>query len=373
MGLMRLLLSLSVVVYHSGSTIFGFTIIDPMAAVQTFFIISGFYMALILNEKYTGAGSYRLFISNRLLRIYPAYWTVIILTLAGLMVFYLLGGNAWELGYFIRNYNLLNVKAFFFLIGTQLIILGQELACLLGFDPGTGSFYFTRCYWLTRPELNKFLLLNQMWSVSLELMFYLLAPLLVRKNVYVLLAVLIPSLLLRVFISVNLGLPDEPWINCLFFTQIAFFMFGVISYKIYAYLKARSVPKGAYASITALLLGITMLYQFIIPVGSIKQWYYYLLVIVTIPFVFSYTKDIKIDQRIADLSYPIFISHFFIFHSILPFLNRLKLTEYVAFVTSVGTILFSMFLIKFIINPIERYRQGRVQQLRTSNCIPIVQ
>jgi peptidoglycan/LPS O-acetylase OafA/YrhL len=172
--------------------------------------------------------------------------------------------------------------------------------------------------------------------------------------------------LLRVFMSVNLGLPDEPWINYLFFTQIAFFMFGVISYRIYAYLKARGVPKGAYASITAVMLGITMLYQFI-PLGSIKQWCYYLLVIGAIPFVFSYTRDIKFDQRIGDLSYPVYIAHLFVLHSILPFLNRLKLTEYMGFVTSVGTILFSMFLIKFIINPIERYRQGRVQRLRTSN------
>jgi peptidoglycan/LPS O-acetylase OafA/YrhL len=373
MGLLRLLLALTVAVYHSGSTIFSYTIAldsecGPTVAVQTFFIISGFYMALILNEKYTGAGSYRLFISNRFLRLYPAYWAVLILTVAGLTVCYVLGENAGALGYFIRNYNLLNIKAVIFLIGTQLIILGQELVALLGFDPGTGSFYFAKGYWWTRPQLNLFLFLNQMWTVSIELMFYLLAPLLVRKNIYVLLSVIIPSLMLRVFMSVNLGLYDEPWIHHLFFTQIAFFMFGVISYKIYAYLKARSLPRGVFVSVSAVLLGITMLYQFI-PVGSIKQWCYYLLVIGALPFVFSYTKDNKIDQRIGDLSYPVYISHFLILYSTLPFLNRLKLAEYGGFVTSVVTILFSIVLIKLIIDPIERYRQGRVQLLRTSNFL----
>ena len=42
-------------------------------SVQVFYIISGFYMALILNTKYVGPGSYRVFIANRLLRIFPAY------------------------------------------------------------------------------------------------------------------------------------------------------------------------------------------------------------------------------------------------------------------------------------------------------------
>ena len=51
-----------------------------VVAVQAFYIISGFYMALILNTKYVGAGAYRVFIGNRFLRIYPVYWVVLILT-----------------------------------------------------------------------------------------------------------------------------------------------------------------------------------------------------------------------------------------------------------------------------------------------------
>lgn len=37
-------------------------------------------MALILNEKYKGPGSYYLFITNRFLRLLPAYWVVLALT-----------------------------------------------------------------------------------------------------------------------------------------------------------------------------------------------------------------------------------------------------------------------------------------------------
>ena len=48
MGLLRLILAISVVIWHS-SPIFGISLVGGQAAVQAFYIISGFYMALILN------------------------------------------------------------------------------------------------------------------------------------------------------------------------------------------------------------------------------------------------------------------------------------------------------------------------------------
>src|SRR3979411_2191986 len=78
MGSLRFLLALSVACGHFGVPL-GFPTSD--VAVQSFFVISGFYMALVLNEKY-GPGTYWLFLSNRLLRIWPAYFLILILSLA---------------------------------------------------------------------------------------------------------------------------------------------------------------------------------------------------------------------------------------------------------------------------------------------------
>jgi len=78
MGTLRLLLALSVAYGHLAVPL-RFPTSD--IAVQSFFVISGFYMALVLNEKY-GPGSYWLFISNRLLRLWPAYFVVLVLSLA---------------------------------------------------------------------------------------------------------------------------------------------------------------------------------------------------------------------------------------------------------------------------------------------------
>ena len=81
MGAIRLLLALSVVAVHGGA-IFGFSMVGGQIAVQSFYIISGFYMSLILNEKYIGVNnSYRLFLTNRLIRLYPIYWSVLLGTI----------------------------------------------------------------------------------------------------------------------------------------------------------------------------------------------------------------------------------------------------------------------------------------------------
>src|SRR5258708_39536128 len=77
MGSLRLCIALSVAFGHFGMPL-GFPTSD--IAVKSFFVISGFYMALVLNEKY-GPGSYWLFISNRLLRLWPAFFVVLILSL----------------------------------------------------------------------------------------------------------------------------------------------------------------------------------------------------------------------------------------------------------------------------------------------------
>ena len=92
MGLLRLLLALAVVADHAGPPL-GWTALrmtgGPLA-VQMFYVVSGFYMALVLNEKYLGAGAWWAFAKSRLIRLYPMYWFVALLTL--------LVGGALQLG-----------------------------------------------------------------------------------------------------------------------------------------------------------------------------------------------------------------------------------------------------------------------------------
>ena len=56
MGVLRCLLALSVLLVHDLDG--WFKLIDGVAAVQCFYLISGFYMALVLNERYANVGSF---------------------------------------------------------------------------------------------------------------------------------------------------------------------------------------------------------------------------------------------------------------------------------------------------------------------------
>jgi len=45
-------------------------------------MISGFYMALVLDRKYNFTGATRLFYQQRYLRLAPIYWVAVLITLA---------------------------------------------------------------------------------------------------------------------------------------------------------------------------------------------------------------------------------------------------------------------------------------------------
>lgn len=56
-------------------------------AVLGFYVISGFLMTRILCETYVGPGGRMRYFANRFMRLFPAYWLVAALTLAGLVIF----------------------------------------------------------------------------------------------------------------------------------------------------------------------------------------------------------------------------------------------------------------------------------------------
>jgi len=82
-GIIRLLLAAAVVFGHS-SPIFGQTLGGGVFAVDCFFVISGFYMAMVLQKRYLRLPTrqWRTFMGARLLRLMPVYLAVVLATLA---------------------------------------------------------------------------------------------------------------------------------------------------------------------------------------------------------------------------------------------------------------------------------------------------
>ena len=207
MGLLRFILALSVVLYHS-SSIFGFTLVGGQTAVQAFYIISGFYMALILNEKYIGINnSYKLFITNRLLRLYPVYWVVLLLTiLYSISVsIYSKGNDFAGFSLYVTYFDKMSLSSFLFLIFTNLSLFLQDTVMFLGLDVTKGNLFFTSNYKVTTPLLYQFLFIPQAWTIGIELTFYLIAPFVVKKKLNFILLLFVLSVILR-FVLYQCGL-----------------------------------------------------------------------------------------------------------------------------------------------------------------------
>jgi peptidoglycan/LPS O-acetylase OafA/YrhL len=360
MGLLRFILALSVVTAHCGA-IFGSTFVGGQVAVQSFFIISGFYMSLILNEKYIGVnGAYKLFITNRLIRLYPIFWVVLLLTVLGCLA---IGWSTFG-QVFPKFGNYLSVKpnfwSFLYLILTNILIFGQDIVLFLGINPTDGSLFFTDDFTKTQPPLYFFLFIPQAWSLGIELAFYLIAPFILRRGTRFVLVLLAFSLLLRLFIHNYLGLQNDPWTYRFFPTELGFFLLGYLSYRLY--LRSKTMALSPKISLFALctLLVFTIGFAFIPSVKSpffsftVKECAYFALVALSIPLLFGYFKQHKWDNRIGDLSYPIYISHVMV----AMLCQKMHLSS--GWLIALMTVLFSVLLNQFVALPIEKYRQSRL-------------
>ena len=361
MGILRFILSISVVIAHS-SSIFGFDFVDGQTAVQAFYIISGFYMTLILNEKYVGINnSYKLFITNRFLRLYPIYWIVLILTIA-YSVTDPLNSNKNEyaaLGYYANYISTINLSSLLFLLFTNFFLFLQDTIMFLGLDTTTGSLFFTQNFRESNPMLCNFLFVPQAWTIGIEIAFYLIAPFIVRRKLKFIVLLIIISVSLRVFLYLH-GLKHDPWSYRFFPTELTFFLLGTVSYHIYLYIKDIKMHSVYLKIIYLFILGISCFYSFSHILG--KHYLYLGFFFICLPFVFILTKSWKNDRYIGELSYPIYISHLFV----LACMKSLKIPAIGG--TGVGltiiTILFSILLNELVAKKIENIRQNRVLPYR---------
>lgn len=365
MGVLRLLLALSVVIEHFGK-VFQSNLVGGKVAVQAFYIISGFYMALILNEKYIGKSkSYFLFITNRFIRLYPIYWTVLALTI----LFSLVVGMFSSTHYFptIANYLAVesNFGSFLYLIFTNILIFGQDIVMFLGIHADTGSLYFTSNFNTSKPPLHYFLFIPQAWTLGIEISFYLIAPLILRNKAKFIIILCLCSLALRFFIYNYLDLQHNPWTYRFFPTELFFFLLGYFAYKIYLKLKIISIKKEINVSIFIVMIILTILYNYLPSIKityipfSLNEIIYFCAITLSIPFLFNFLKNHKLDNKIGELSYPVYISHMLV-GTVISNLSSELLKN--GFAISIATILFSVVLIVFISNPIEKIRQARVRK-----------
>ncbi len=355
MGILRVLLATAVVLQHVGS-LHGWTMTGTVVSVQTFYIVSGFYMALILSEKYVGRGSYSLFITNRFLKIFPIYWGILLLTLGVSAAFYATRQTAWFAQPLLDSLDSLSTGARGFLIVANIIVFGQDAVMFLAAGP-SGELTFTSNFRETSPQLFNMLLVPQAWTLALELMFYLIAPLLVRQNTGKLIALAALSLMLRVFNYRMLGWNDDPWTYRFFPTEILFFVAGMLSYRLYLGVRHRVTPALAWSGWLVVIM-LTTTFQFF-PGGSVKWAAYYGLVTLCLPLIFVASRNLRSDRLLGEMSYPVYLSHLFVF-GLATSLFAVS-DEATRWLTIVCTFGLSYLLVRYLAKPLDDFRQARVR------------
>lgn len=310
MGTLRFFLALSIIVAHAGP-IFGIWLIDARLAVQMFYLLSGFSMAFVWQEKYaTSRSPLRTFFIGRALRIYPQYFLVLFATI-------LLSVYAWLA--FGRHPIATAVQHPVHGIGglwiylQQLVLVGMESQFFLQ-RAADGTLAFCQNFHQgTQPPLHYYMFVPQAWMLSLQLVFYLLVPLLLpRPRLCV--AVLVLSFAARLAGWWGLGLQADPWTHRFVLFEVGVFLLGVFSFAFYRRLQAtrpellgkRALGWGSLLALTALSLALPWLQRLL---GEGAYWVVLLATVPVLPALFQATRTLLWDRYLGDLSYPIYIAH----------------------------------------------------------------
>lgn len=313
MGLLRLLLALGVTVRHLNPTLGDHLMVAGFIRVELFFIISDFYMAMVLKEKYTGPGSVRLFLGNRLLRVLPTYYLLLLLPVLVTLVGRLLTGH-WLL-FTVNNwieYGRRMEPALRILLAlSNFTLIGQEFTWAGSIDTTTGAWIWGESYSVP-GSFPGFLFLGNppSWNLGIELLFYCLAPWLMKLRTLPLIAVgsvsagfhyLVPLL----FHDLAEFLRDHFILGVLWY-----FLAGALAYRVFAACRSQGhlpvlVTRGPL--VFAVLLCLLFAHPFM--PDSFRDLLVAGAVAFSLPFVFALTASMKGDRILGELSYPVYLVH----------------------------------------------------------------
>lgn len=300
MGIMRFLLAISVVGTHAG---FPFLVGGPRA-VQVFYMISGFLISYVLLDTAKYPRVLPFYIS-RFLRLWPVYAVVTALTA--------LAHLALGTGFFERLFDQ-PAQAQILLIVSNITLFFQDWVMFLKLD-GDGFALITRLG--EDPDPIWVGLLNApAWSLGVEMSFYLIAPFILHRP-KLLIGLLVASLALRgLFIAQGFGMND-PWRYRFFPTELAFFILGALAHQISARTRWGWLPSPGWDRVA---VGLFVLGLIVFPLSKMLAYRVELILtvvlygafLIALPTLFRFQNAHRWDGVLGELSYPIYICHWFV-------------------------------------------------------------
>jgi peptidoglycan/LPS O-acetylase OafA/YrhL len=372
MGLLRVYLSLCVVAEHSDK-VFSWYVHSGGQAVQIFFVISGFYMALI-STKYASRAE---FYASRFLRIFIPYWVVFGIVLIASASTGLLFGEWLALKPYISYTSAQNgFLGVFFTALTNITLFFQDWVLFFKHDSGE-AFAFTYNFWESKNALWHYLIVPQAWSIGVELTFYSLVPFLTRLSNKWVLTLISISLVLRGVAYVVLGLRGDPWSDRFFPFEIALFLFGILGFRVYMSMKNRfRLHRFVITNIKqyAIFSAGLVIFFYLAAIGSgfcgkligkdCANLFSYMVWAGVIPFLFCLSHKSSLDRYIGDLSFPIYLVHWFVASIARIIIDAIGISgPWLGRICALGSIVAAVALMKFIITPFENRRQSLAKSI----------
>jgi peptidoglycan/LPS O-acetylase OafA/YrhL len=345
MGVIRLFLALTVL--HQHAQFFpGPYWLPGYSAVCAFFIISGFYMALVLDTTYRAA-TLR-FYANRALRLAPIYWTVL-----------LFGILANEMGW-LATVGCCNDIDNVLQPSRALGLHDRAIAIFANFTLFPSALYSSLTLFAADPWPWGSLMFGQMATVGLELLFYALAPLIALLRLRWL-ALLTLFALAAHFAPHIIGLPDRPWQYEFFPAILVYFLLGMMSYQLYKWLGGDHfrAPFGWLALPAILAYCIFVGGEQLGFTNSLRAWGLYLGLPLLMPFLFAASRQSRLDNVVGDFSYPVYVVHFLAIAWVASYGIADKLTRDHTALMMTLLLSAALYVIEVIIKPLRETVSGR--------------
>ncbi len=353
MGLLRLLLALAVVVSHCGPSGAGL-LCGGRFAVQTFFMLSGFYMCLVLTEKYPAGipGTLR-FWKARARRLLPTYWFALVLSLACLAI---------PSAYYFSPIFTTARFAHAFSISPAPLQAATAVANLTIF--GTDSFLFLAPidFGMSLPidDLHYLLLVPQSWSLAVEALFYVAAPWLCRARTTTVIFVMGFSLSARVLLFATTDASGDPWTYRFFPFELALFSAGILSYRAYRHAVQHRRQLLLHPALSLLPILSFACFTFSSKT-EICFWLAYAAIGLSLPSIFRHSSRTPWDKALADLAYPIYTLHHIVLAFLFPLLVNGAYAPVLPLVTCLSVIACAMLSLRLENQTITWLTQGRTR------------
>jgi peptidoglycan/LPS O-acetylase OafA/YrhL len=319
-------LALAVFAEHVPSPQGNHRLTGGRTAVEGFFVLSGYLMALISNQnKYKTNAD---FLKSRILRIYPIYWAVLALTVTASLFIPEFGKPNLESALEFSAFN-------FFLIGLDVIII---LALTGGLTSVSN------------------IVVPQSWSLSLELYFYMVVPFLNKLKTRNLALLCLTILSCKFWLFLTIGLRD-PWSYRFFPLEIGFFLWGMLMYRL-----QWKLPK--YSEVVFLVIWLFGNIYRLNPPLEAQNWksmIFPILLGMTLINFASWDR-FKLVKVLGKISYPFYLIHILVSTVTCIGLARLNLSHSIGNWPTYLLILsltfgLSYLLIKLIEDPIDEIRK----------------